>query len=322
MYFLSQLHAFTYAKSFTLEKSLRYFYSNKNVVVTGGAGFVGSHLVERLVDLGAHVTVLDDLSTGSYDNLALVADKITFVQGSITNQKLVFAVLDAQDIVFHTAALVSVPLSVQHPQVCYEININGLITLLEGCRIQQVPRFIFSSSCAVYGSCEEPCSEDTICKPESPYGFSKYIGELYCQYYARMFGLQTLSLRYFNVYGPRHKGVIAAFENALKAREPLVVFGDGTQTRDFVPVELVVDANVIAGMLAHTKAGHCFNVATGISLSIAALAKAFQESFPEHSIEIQFKPARYGDVLHSQADCTRFEQLLQEAATYQENLYG
>ena len=192
-------------------------YTNKKVVVTGGAGFIGSHLVEALVNHNAQVIVLDNLTTGTKENLSTIFNKITFIEGDIRNSKTCLQALQGTSIVFHLAAQVSVPESVKNPRFCFETNVSGTFNLLEAAQKNNIKRFIFSSSCAVYGDQKKPCKESLTCHPTSPYAWSKFFGEQLCQQYSETFLLPTLCLRYFNVYGPRqhphseYSGVIATY---------------------------------------------------------------------------------------------------------------
>ncbi len=293
------------------------FFTNKKVIVTGGAGFIGSHLVEKLVIYGAQVTVLDSLITGNQENLAAVASAITFVEGDIRNKDLCHELLRDCFAVFHLAAQVSVPESFDNPRLCYETNVTGTFNLLEAAVKHTVKRFVFSSSCAVYGDKSSPCSESTECAPLSPYAYSKLMGEQLCQHYAQLFHVPTVPLRYFNVFGPRqnpngqYAGVIAKFTECITKNEPVTIFGDGSQTRDFVPVSQIVQANLYAAQLPTSLCtGRPFNIATGDSTSLLMLVEKLKKNFPQYSHPIRFAPARPGDIQHSQADCQRFKELM------------
>lgn len=292
-------------------------YKGKKVLVTGGAGFVGSHLVEKLVHLGAHVTVLDDLSTGKEINLHAVKDRINFIHGSIVDLAVCIHATQSIDYVFHLAALVSVPQSVQEPEKCNAINITGTFNILEACRLNAIERIIFSSSCAVYGAHQGICSEESPCNPTSPYGYSKLMGEIYMQQYAHLFGLHTICLRYFNIYGPRqnphgaYAGVIAKFKHQLEHNLPLTIFGDGKQTRDFVPVEEIVRANLTLALLpAQKMKGNVYNIGTGKSITLLEIIDQLKREYPRSTSQIEFKPARQGDIHYSAADCSKYKNLL------------
>lgn len=291
------------------------FYANLAVLVTGGAGFIGSHLVEQLVECGARVTVLDNLSTGNLDNLKNVMHKITFIHGDITDKKVCLAATHEQDIIFHLAAFISVPDSIEMPEECHATNVDGTFNLLESARINKVKRFVFSSSAAVYGTRDGVCAETDHCHPESPYGFTKRIGELYCQQYAHNYGMHTVILRYFNVYGDRqnpdgaYAAVVAKFKKAMHENSPITIFGDGNQTRDFINVKDVACANLTLGMHAHACAGEIFNIGTGTSISLLELIAMLKKDFPQFNQGILFRPARAGDIKHSSALCTKYQAI-------------
>ena len=292
------------------------FYTNKRVLITGGCGFIGSHIAEKLVELGAQVTILDDLSTGFIENITPFKDRLSVVYDSICNQETCNRVTQNQDIIFHLAAFISVPESIEKPYKCHEINVDGTVNLLEAARKNMVKRFIFSSSCAVYGPKDGRCSESDACAPTSPYGMSKLVGELYCAQYANHFDMTTVMLRYFNVFGPRqnphgqYAGVVAKFTEQMKHNKPITIFGDGSQTRDFVPVDEVVYANLLVGMAPQELVrAHMFNIATGNSINLLELKDLLQKKYPDFSGQTIFKPARSGDVQQVYADCTRFAHL-------------
>ncbi len=292
------------------------FYKNLPVLVTGGAGFIGSYIVEELVAQGAYVTVLDNLSTGSVANIAPVLDKITFINNSITNMDACLKATENTQIVFHLAAFTSVAGSIANPGECHATNIVGLLNVLEACRLNHVDRFIFSSSAAVYGNQALACHEQLPCKPESPYGYSKHIGELLCQEYSMLCGLQCLILRYFNVFGARQStdsqtcSVIAKFKHNLEKNLPITIFGDGTQTRDFVPVETVVQANIRLATRLPEISSEIVNIAHGKSITLLELLANLQKSYSAQTPSITFTPGRPGDIQHSQADCSKFQQLM------------
>jgi len=290
------------------------FYKNLPILITGGCGFIGSHLAEKLVELGANVTILDDLSTGNLDNIQNIKQHITFIHDSIENKAACTAAAAHKKIIFHLAALASVPQSLEQPQRCHEINVNGTAHILEAARINNVESFIFSSSSAVYGAYDIPVTEDMPCNPQSPYGYSKLIGELYCQQYAKHFGINAVALRYFNVFGERqsplgsYAGVVAAFKRKLSHNIPITILGDGTQTRDFIPVENVVEANLRLGMQARYVTGQSFNIGTGNSISLLELLEQLKTAYPLYDQAVDFGPARAGDVKHSRADCGKYQR--------------
>lgn len=306
-------------------------FKNMPVLVTGGAGFIGSHLVEQLVLAGAKVTVLDDCSTGTVHNLAHIQNSFTLMRASIVDFQTCYQAVQDMHAVFHLAAYVSVPLSLEYPLECYARNIQGTLNMLEACRQANVQRFIFSSSASVYGSQNALCYEAMPCTPESPYGYSKWVAELLCQQYALCFGLKTVSLRYFNVYGERqntqgvYAGVVAKFKECLKNNEPITIFGDGLQTRDFVPVQQVVQANMQFALAPDScMRGLVYNIATGKSITILELVALLKKEYPDYDKPLVFAPARQGDLVHSAADCTAYHQLQQEGMlTYSEiKFYG
>jgi UDP-glucose 4-epimerase len=298
-----------------IPESIINFYKNLPVLVTGGAGFVGSHLVEALVQSGAQVTVLDDLSSGTKDNLSHISEQILFVHGTITDFETCMHVTQGKQVIFHLAAQVSVPESLTDPHRCHRINDYGTLCLLESARRNSVPRFIFSSSCAVYGTSDGVCVEEDTPHPQSPYGYSKLRGEQYCTEYHALFGLHTVALRYFNIFGPRqnpsgpYAAVVAKFIDALRQNKPITIFGDGTQTRDFVPVSEIVYANLIGAFLADFIAGNCFNIATGRSTSLTQILSTLRRFFPQYTGEVIFVPARPGDVKYSAANIEKYKAL-------------
>ncbi|MCX5922647.1 MAG: NAD-dependent epimerase/dehydratase family protein [Candidatus Dependentiae bacterium] len=291
---------------------MTHFYHNMLVVITGGCGFIGSHLAEKLVDLGARVTIVDDLSTGDLENIKNIKDKVTFINKSIVDKEVCLAATKDAEIIFHLAAFISVPQSLEQPDVCHATNVDGTLNMLEAARINGAKRFVFSSSSAVYGNKNEPCSEEMSCNPESPYGYSKLIGELYCQQYAKNFGINTVMLRYFNVYGERqnpngaYAGVVAKFAHQIHNNLPITIFGNGLQTRDFTPVARVVDANLRLGMLADSVPGQIFNIATGHSVTLLELVEQLKKDAPGYQFPVTFMPARQGDIKHSSAQCTKY----------------
>lgn len=296
------------------------WYKNKKILVTGGAGFIGSHIAQRLVSYGSHVTILDNFSTGSEDNITSFNDQITLINGDITDFETCKKATQNQDLIFHLAAFVSVPKSFNNPHQCHTTNSIGTLNLLESARLADVKRFIFSSSCAVYGSSVlEPCKETMPCNPNSPYAYSKLYGELLCKEYAKLFGIQTISLRYFNVFGERqsdtspYSGVVAQFTKAMKNNTPLIIFGDGSQTRDFVSVEEVVSANVTLGLLPSKELnGQTVNIGTGSPETILDIFNKLKELY-RYSQEPSFLPPRKGDTAYSSADCSHYHSLIKTA---------
>lgn len=293
------------------------FFKGLPVLVTGGAGFIGSHIVEQLVKYGAVVTVLDDFCSGSTVNLDGVADRIIIQRGTITDYNTCLEATRAKAVVFHQAAYISVPGSIQDPLQCYETNVEGTLNMLEACRTNGVERFVFASSAAVYGSGHEICSENTIPAPESPYGASKLMGEILCKQYALNYGLKTVCLRYFNVFGDRqnpngaYAAVVAKFKHQMRNNLPITIFGDGKQTRDFISVNDVAMANLTLAMLDDSRMiGEIFNIATGKSITLLELFDMLKQEFATYSIEPVFAPARQGDIKNSQAICDKYQSLV------------
>lgn len=298
---------------------LQEFYKNRNVLVTGGAGFIGSHLCEQLVALGAHVRVLDNLSTSSGKNLDAIRENIEFIQGSVTDFVTCVKATETIDTVFHLAAVVSVAESQKNPSLCLETNITGTQNIIEAARqtparLAQTRRVILASSAAVYGNYDGVCEEQVTPNPVSTYGYSKLLGEELCQLYAKVYALETVCLRYFNVYGPRQNpdagngGVLAVLNHKLAQNQPLVIFGDGNQTRDFIHVSQIVQANLQAGTLDKQHAyGNVFNIATGTSVSLNSKLHELLKQYPDYKEPITYMPARSGDIMHSWADCSKFK---------------
>lgn len=296
-------------------KSLKDFYKDKNILVTGGAGFIGSHLVEELIKYEANVTVLDNLSTGNLNNLYKVISQINLLYGDITNSFTCRKATSNKDIVFHLAALTSVTYSIQNPKICKKINIIGTQNLLDGCKFNEIKKFIFSSSAAVYGNKNDKCSENDIPKPESPYAQSKLESEKICKQYSNEHKIQTTILRYFNVYGDRqnpngdYAAVIAKFRDNLKKQKPIVIFGDGKQTRDFIHVSKIVNANLKIAMQENLN-GEIINVASGESINLLELLEQLEKEMKTKNVDIKFKPSRTGDINQSFADCSKCKRLL------------
>ena len=297
-------------------------YNNKLVLVTGGCGFIGSHLVEALVEAGAQVTILDNLSSGNEENVQKVRDKVSFIRGDITDFKTCLQATQNQEIIFHLAAFVSVPNSMKNPFDCHTINIIGTQNILEAARINNSKRFVFSSTCATYGESKDKCSENNEPAPSSVYGFSKLMGEIYCKEYAQLFDMETTIMRYFNVYGARqdpygsYAGVIAKFKYNMEHNLPIIIFGDGNQTRDYVPVQNIVKANLLLGICdkQHIQ-GEIFNIATGKSITLLELVQILKTQYPQYQQDITFMPARPGDVKHISADCSKYTKLCDDILT-------
>ena len=288
------------------------------ILVTGGAGFIGSHIVDRLLDEGFKVRVLDNLSTGETKNLAQHQNKksFQFIEGDIRNFDLLKKTVKGVDAVIHEAALVSVTRSVENPLLSNEVNITGTVNLLKACVDAHIKRFIYASSCAVYGDTETlPNHENLAPKPLSPYAVDKLAAENYAKVFHDVYGLETVSLRYFNVYGPRQKygpysGVISIFINRLLENKPPIICGDGEQTRDFINVKDVVEANMLA--LSKRKAvGEVFNISTGEATTINKLTETIQKIMDKTSLKPVHAEPRPGDIKHSYGDISKARRNLE-----------
>ncbi len=284
-------------------------------LVTGGAGFIGSALVEELIRRGHSVVVLDDLSTGKAANLSSVAGKVEFIAGSICDLPKVQAACRSVDCVFHLAARTSVPRSVLDPLETNRVNVDGTLNVLVAARDAKVRRFVFAASSAAYGESPTlPKTETMPAVPVSPYGTSKLIGELYAQTFGRVYGLENVSLRYFNVFGPRqdpsspYSGVLSRFITALLGSAPPVIFGDGEQSRDFTYVDNVVDATLRAAE-ATGVSGMVFNVGTGSRITLNQTLKLLEKISGE-PVQASYEPPRQGDIRDSQADIGLARRLL------------
>lgn len=280
-----------------------------NWLVTGGAGFIGAHLVRELVHQGQQVVVLDNLLGGKLENLATVQEKIKFIQGDIRDFETIKDVCQQVHYVLHLAALSSVPLSMEQPRQTANVNVHGTINVLEAAHQCGVKRVIFSSSAAVYGTRPElPYNENTPIDCQSPYALSKWMAEQWCQLYHQLYGLETIILRAFNVFGTgqnpnsAYAAVIAKFMQLAVANKPLEIDWDGLQSRDFVSVRDVVQAN----LLAATKgvAGEIYNVASGRTYTLLELADTI-EKVSGRKLERVSRPKRPGDVHKSSADITK-----------------
>jgi UDP-glucose 4-epimerase len=276
-------------------------------LVTGGAGFIGSHLVTRLVAEGWKVRVLDDLSTGSIGNLLHVAGQIDFVEGDICKPLVAARAVDGVEVVFHQAALASVPLSLERPLEVHRVCATGTLTLLDASRRAGVRRMVYAASSSAYGNNpESPKRENLPPEAISPYAAAKLAGELYAESFAASLGLETVRLRYFNVFGPRqdpnspYSAVIPLFASAVSQGKRPKIFGTGEQSRDFVFVGNVVEANVRAAV-AEGVSGKVYNVGSGTTLSVNQLLKMICDNLGK-PFDPEYLPVRAGDVLHSSAD--------------------
>jgi nucleoside-diphosphate-sugar epimerase len=284
-------------------------------LVTGGAGFIGSHIVDELVRRGHSVVVLDNLSTGKESNLASVRKKIELSTGSVTDLAAVQAACRGADYVVHLAARTSVPRSVADPVDTNHANIDGTLNVLVAARDAKVRRFVFAASSSAYGDTPTlPKVETMQPAPISPYGVTKYVGELYAQVFGRVYGLENASVRYFNVFGPRqdptsqYSGVLSQYMLAVIEGKPPVVYGDGEQSRDFTYVENIVDETLRA-CEAPGASGKVFNGGTGSRITLNEVLKQL-EKITGKKIQARYEPPRTGDILHSQADISLARRVL------------
>jgi UDP-glucose 4-epimerase len=288
----------------------------ENVLVTGGAGFIGSHLVDSLVNCGYGVKVVDDLSTGKLSNIEghLRSGMVDFVRGDIKDLELVKKCVHGVDVAIHLAAITSVPFSVENPHFTYDTNVGGTLNLLTSCAEEKVGKFVFVSSCAVYGEPTYlPVDEKHSTCPISPYAESKLAAELFCLGFHERQLLKAVVLRLFNVYGPRqgandYSGVITRFIDRCRQGLPLIVYGDGSQTRDFVHVRDVVEA-VLASLENGSTWGEALNIGSSVPISVLELAKTVSE-LTGSSFEILYDRSRLGDIKNSYADISKAKNLL------------
>ncbi len=284
-------------------------------LVTGGAGFIGSNTVDELVRRGHSVVVLDDLSSSKEENLAESRNKITFIKGSIADIEVVRKAMHEAEYVLHLAARTSVPRSVKDPIETNKINIDGTLNVLVAAKELKVKRVVFAASSSAYGETPTlPKMETMQPQPISPYGVTKYVGELYGQTFGRCYGLENVALRYFNIFGPRqdpsspYSGVLAKFCMAFLEDNQPVVFGDGEQTRDFTYVENAVQANLLA-CEAPNVSGKVFNVGCGGRVSLNEVLRALGK-ITGKTLEAKYDPPRDGDIRDSQADITLAREFL------------
>jgi UDP-glucose 4-epimerase len=288
-----------------------------NCLITGGAGFIGSNLAEYLLRKGWQVRILDNLSTGKMENLTTVIKDVDFIAGDIRDQSLVGKAVLGCPIVFHQAALPSVLRSITEPFLTHDVNVNGTLNVLLAARQAGVKRLIFASSSSVYGDSEVlPRSEEIFPCPLSPYAVTKLTGEYYARVFAHVYGMETICLRYFNVFGPRqdpdsaYAAVIPRFiQTLLQGRSP-VIYGDGRQSRDFTYVDHVSEINYLAATSEISFRGEVLNVGCGRRFDLVELLDLLKEITDRHSVEPVFEPPRPGDVRHSQASIEKARRLL------------
>jgi UDP-glucose 4-epimerase len=284
-------------------------------LITGGAGFIGSHLVARLVADGAVVRVVDNLSTGRLDRLEHGLKSIEFIEGDLSDERVSDEVVKGVDCVLHQAAVPSVQRSVRDPVATNRANVEATLNLLESCRKGKIRRFVYAASSSAYGDTEVLPKDETMpANPLSPYALQKFVGERYCKLYYELYGLETVSLRYFNVFGPdqdphsEYSAVIPKFITALLAPQPITIYGDGEQSRDFTYVQNVVEAN-LAALRADHAPGKVFNIGCGERVSLNALTKLLENILGVSAI-VNYVHPRPGDVRHSLADIRLARRIL------------
>ena len=285
-------------------------------LVTGGAGFIGSHIAAALGASGMRVRVLDDLSTGHRENIDEIGGDIEFIQGSVADQDLLSKILDGVEVIFHEAAIPSVPRSVEEPRQTHIASVDGTFSLLVAARDKGVRRVVYAASSSAYGDQPTlPKDEEMLPDPLSPYAVAKLVGEYYCKVFTRCYGLETVALRYFNVFGPRqdpgsqYSGVVSRFISCLLSGERPVIYGDGEQSRDFTYIENVVAANLSAAN-APGASGKVINVANGERITLNQLLAELKELTGKQDVTAEYLEPRVGDVRHSLADNTMARELL------------
>ncbi|MGB8337786.1 MAG: NAD-dependent epimerase/dehydratase family protein [Burkholderiales bacterium] len=290
-------------------------------LVTGGAGFIGSHLVEALLAQGHQVKVFDNFSTGKRENLAPLPDWLEIINDDIANEQALQETCAGVDGIFHLAAVVSVPLSIEKPAECSRTNALGTVNVFEAARKTKVPRVVYASSAAIYGDNPNlPLSEAEIPAPLSPYGLDKWYGENVAHMYSRLHGVASAGMRFFNVYGPRqdpkspYSGVISIFMEAARQEKELTIFGNGEQSRDFIYVKDVVTAMQLAMSNPSIRA-EVFNVASGTAITLNQLVETMGTSLHK-SIRKKYLPPRAGDIVKSTADISRIRSVLGFSTRY------
>jgi len=285
-------------------------------LITGGAGFIGSNIAEHLIRTGKSVRVLDNFLTGKRDNLRTFADKVDILEGDLRNMDACRRAVAGVRYILHLGALPSVPRSVADPSLSHDINVTGTLNLLVAARDAHCQRLVFSSSSSIYGDTPTlPKHEEMTPAPLSPYAVHKLTGEHYCRIFYKLYGLETVCLRYFNVFGPRqdpkseYAAVIPRFITAILHDQQPTIFGDGTQTRDFTFVENIIEANLAATVAPKNALGEACNVACSDRISLLDLVNTINQSLGKN-IKPKLDPPRPGDVLHSQAANTKARDLL------------
>lgn len=292
------------------------------VLVTGGAGFIGSNLADELIRQGAKVCIIDNFVTGFHENLNEIQGDFDFVQGDINNDESLKKAIENVEIIFHQAALPSVPRSVENPKETHEACVDGTFNLLSKAKENNVKRVVYAASSSAYGDQPTlPKVETMLPEPLSPYAAAKLMGEYYCQVFSRVYNLETISLRYFNVFGPRqnpssqYSGVISRFVDALMSDKIPIIYGDGETSRDFTFIANVVDANIKASQTSK-GIGEVMNVANGERITLNQLLETLKKITGKESVRADYQPERKGDVKHSQADnqkaieCLNYKKLV------------
>ncbi len=295
---------------------------DKRILVTGAAGFIGSNLTHYLLELGANVIGIDNFFNGRLENLdeALNHKNFQFHKGDIRDFNFLLDIFKDIDIIYHEAAFTSVPQSTKMPESCNDVNINGTLNLLNASRKRDVEKIIFASSSAVYGDTPTlPKKEEMPRIPISPYGVSKLTCESYMQVFHQVYGLNTISLRYFNVFGPKqqdspYSGVIAIWLGQIIRNECLIIFGDGNQSRDFTYIKDVIQANILAA--ENKLSGEIFNIGAGSPIKLLDLAKLMLKLTNKEELEIIHEPPRSGDIIHSFADISKAIEILKFQPKY------
>jgi len=285
-------------------------------LVTGGAGFIGSSIASALASSGARVRVIDDLSTGYLENLDEIGGNIDFVKASVADENALRRALEDVELVFHEAAIPSVPRSIENPRQTHTASVDSTFSLLLASKEKRVRRVIYAASSSAYGDQPTlPKREDMLPDPLSPYAVAKLVGEYYCQVFTRVYKLETLSLRYFNVFGPRqdpssqYSGVISRFISALLKDQSPVIYGDGEHSRDFTYIDNIVEANLKAAE-TNKGLGSIINVATGQRISLNQLLKEIKDLTGKVHVNADYQKPRAGDVVHSLADISRAREFL------------
>ncbi len=288
--------------------------NKKKALITGGCGFIGSHLAQGLIMAGHDVVVLDDFSSGRRENLNGL--QVEIVEGSICDFQTLYDAAKDCEMIFHQAALVSVPLSVEDPVRNHQINVDGTFNVFEVARLRGIQRVVYASSAAVYGDNPSlPCKLDAPLQPISPYAAAKMMSEVFAQTYNRTYGTEFIGLRYFNVYGPRqdpsspYSGFLSICCNRILSGKEVTIFGDGMQTRDFVYVSDVVQANLAASQMEFNKENSVFNVASGSSITLNYVMDTFAK-IVDQNVAVQHGPARAGDIRYSEADIINSVEIL------------